>query len=197
MSGITSARYWISTVSREHVLVGKDGGFCQVCHGKKGPLARMKKDDWIVYYSPKMSMGDKEACQKFTAIGKIADDRIYQFEMSRDFIPFRRDVIYLKAAKEQPIYSLLDKLSFTQGQKNWGAKFRFGIFEISKEDFDVIYQKMTDETKPKRKQEEDKSITTSTKVEEKDNQEDKSSIDRSSKKICLSKTSEKLNAKKE
>lgn len=126
MSAVASARYWVSTVSREHALVGWDGALGQVCHGKKDSLARMKKDDWIVY-SPKMSMGGRE---------------IYEFETSRDFIPFRRHVIYLKTAKEQPILGLLDRLSFTRS-KNCGAKFRFGIFELSKEDFDVVYEKMT------------------------------------------------------
>ena len=40
MSAVTT-KYWIGTVSREHVRIGVEGGFCQVCHGKKGPLARM------------------------------------------------------------------------------------------------------------------------------------------------------------
>ncbi|MCI0382497.1 MAG: EVE domain-containing protein [Chlamydiae bacterium] len=162
MSVVASAKYWISTVSREHVLIGKNEGFCQVCHGKKGPLSRMKKEDWIVYYSPKMSMEGKELCQKFTAIGKMVDDKIYQFAMNQDFVPFRRNVTYLKDAEEKSIHSLLDKLSFTKDKKNWGAKFRFGIFEISKEDFDIIYREMAGEPKSKRKQEEDL-ITTSTK----------------------------------
>lgn len=151
MSGIASAKYWVSTVSREHVLVGKEGGFCQVCHGKKGPLARMKKDDWIIYYSPKMSMGEKESYQKFTAIGKIADDNIYQFKMFEGFIPFRRDVVYAKDAKEVDIRPLLGRLSFTQGSANWGAKFRFGIFEISKQDFDIISQSMMGPREDKQK----------------------------------------------
>ncbi len=31
-------KYWIGTVSQEHVLRGVAGGFCQVCHGKAAPL---------------------------------------------------------------------------------------------------------------------------------------------------------------
>jgi hypothetical protein len=157
MTGIVpAAKYWVSTVSREHVLVGRNGGFCQVCHGKKGPLARMKEGDWIIHYSPKMVMGDDEVCQKFTAIGKIANDRIYQFEMSPGFVPFRRDVNYLKTENEPSIYPLLNKLSFTKEQKNWGAKFRFGFFEISKDDFDVIRSSMVvSEAHTKRKQADD------------------------------------------
>ena len=36
-------KFWIGVVSKEHVLRGVEGGFCQVCHGKKRPLNRMKK----------------------------------------------------------------------------------------------------------------------------------------------------------
>ena len=61
MSTATSVtKYWVGTVSKEHVLVGVKGGFCQVCHGKKGPLARMKEGDWLIYYSPKESFGGDE-----------------------------------------------------------------------------------------------------------------------------------------
>ncbi len=142
MSVESAARYWISTVSLEHVLVGVEGNFCQVCHGKKAPLARMKKDDWLIYYSPKLSMGGTEAHQKFTAIGRIADNNIYQFKMAENFIPFRRKVTYLKNVQEQSIRPLLNDLSFTAGKKNWGYKFFLGLFEIPREDFELIYKKM-------------------------------------------------------
>lgn len=36
-------RYWVGVVSKNHVLRGVEGNFCQVCHGKGGPLNRMKK----------------------------------------------------------------------------------------------------------------------------------------------------------
>lgn len=36
-------KFWIGTVSKEHVMKGVAGGFCQVCHGKQAPLNRMKK----------------------------------------------------------------------------------------------------------------------------------------------------------
>lgn len=37
-------KFWVGVVSKEHVQRGVKGGFCQVCHGKKGPLNRMKKE---------------------------------------------------------------------------------------------------------------------------------------------------------
>ena len=67
-------RFWIGVVSKEHVLRGVEGGFCQVCHGKKAPLNRMKKGDYLLYYSPKYQLNGQEKLQAFTAIGKILDD---------------------------------------------------------------------------------------------------------------------------
>lgn len=84
MSVIASTKYWIATVLKEHVFVGVKGGFCQVCPGKKNPLARMKKGDWLVYYSSKEAFGGNEPCQKFTAIGEIADEDVYKLDFLRN-----------------------------------------------------------------------------------------------------------------
>src|SRR5580704_6121744 len=98
-------KYFIAVVSRDHVIKGVEGGFAQAAHGKSAPLKRMKKGDWLIYYSPKISMLRDEKCQCLTAIGIIKDDKIYQFEMSKDFIPNRRDVNY-KKCKEVSILPL-------------------------------------------------------------------------------------------
>lgn len=90
----TMTKYWIGTVSQEHVLRGVAGGFCQVCHGKAAPLNRMKRGDWLLYYSPKIRMDGTEKLQAFTAFGQVTDDTAYPFPMSETFIPFRRNVDY-------------------------------------------------------------------------------------------------------
>ena len=43
--------YWISTVSRDHVLAGMQGGFTQANHGRPHALRRLKKGDLIAFYS--------------------------------------------------------------------------------------------------------------------------------------------------
>lgn len=76
-------RYWVGTVSKAHACRGVEGGFAQLCHGKKGALARMKKGDFLIYYSPKQEMEGKQILQKFTAIGRVKDDKEpYPFEMA-------------------------------------------------------------------------------------------------------------------
>jgi hypothetical protein len=135
------ARFWIAVASREHVMKGVAGGFAQVCHGKGGPLKHMTENDWIIYYSPTETFGGKDACRRFTAIGKINADEPYTFAMSKDFIPWRRDVTFLPA-HEVAIEPLLDKLSFIHDKRRWGFPFRRGCFEIPEQDFRLIAKSM-------------------------------------------------------
>ncbi|MFB9326645.1 EVE domain-containing protein [Paenibacillus aurantiacus] len=136
-----SRRYWIGVVSASHVSRGVAGGFAQLCHGKAAPLRRMRAGDWLIYYSPRTDMRDGEPLQAFTAIGQVMDDRVYEYQMSESFIPFRRNIRYTDC-KATKISSLLEQLSFTRGERNWGYKFRFGHFEISEQDFRVIADAM-------------------------------------------------------
>lgn len=130
-------RFWCGVVSRDHIQRGLAGGFCQVCHGRRGPLARMAVGDGIVFYSPTLAFRGAERCQRFTAIGTVTGAAPYRFEMTPDFVPFRRDVAY-RDAEEAEIRPLLERLEFTRGNANWGAKFRFGHFELSETDFRTI-----------------------------------------------------------
>jgi len=134
-------RYWIAVVSKEHVLNGIDWEIMQVCHGKKAPLKRINKDDFIIFYSSKYRMNDKKPYQKFTAIAKAIDDEIYQVKMFENFEPFRRKVKFLKCS-ETEIKPLINDLDFIQNKKSWGYPFRYGLLEISKKDFDLITTKM-------------------------------------------------------
>ncbi|CDZ81896.1 EVE domain protein [Candidatus Rubidus massiliensis] len=134
-------RYWIGVVSKEHVMRGVQGGFAQVCHGKEGPLKQMRPNDWIIYYSPTLKFGEKEPCKAFTAIGRIEPGEPYPFQMSEDFIPYRRNVKFFPA-KEVSILPLIDSLTFIQDKKKWGFPFRRGCFFISESDFSTIATQM-------------------------------------------------------
>jgi predicted RNA-binding protein len=134
-------KYWINTISRDHVRRGVDGGFTQAGHGKKTGLARLGEGDWIVFYSPKTSLEGGEVLQAFTAIGQVADGELYQFEMAPGFVPWRRNVKFYDC-QEAPIRPLIDELSFIADKTHWGYKFRFGLFEIPKEDFELIKSAM-------------------------------------------------------
>ena len=134
-------KYWIITASKDHVKNGVSQGIAQACHGKTAPLKRMKKDDFVIYYSGKQTLGKPEKCQEFTALGKVVDDEIYQVQVSDDFCPSRRNIEFLKC-KDTSILPLIDDLQFIQNKKRWGYPFRFGILEINKHDFDLISSQM-------------------------------------------------------
>lgn len=134
-------KYWIGVVSKDHVAIGVNGGFCQLCHGKKAPLSRMNKGDRILYYSPKQSLKSNIPCQKITAVGTMVDDQVYSYEMFPGFIPYRRNVLYENGVKEVSIEDLrnLDEWNLQR------SKLRFGHFEISETLFDQIYHIMKEQ----------------------------------------------------
>lgn len=134
-------KYWIGVASRDHVLKGVSGGFAQLCHGKEAPLKRMNPGDWIIYYSPKQNLKDHAPYQKFTAVGKVADDRVYKFEAGEGFMPYRRKIVFLKCL-EMSIHPFISSLSFIKNKKHWGYSFRFGHTEISEQDFKLIFKQM-------------------------------------------------------
>lgn len=130
-------RYWIGVASKEHVLRGVQGGFCQLCHGKAYPLKRMAVGDWLIYYSSKEKFGEKVPCQQFTAIGQVVGEDVYNVAMTKDFVPFRRDIQFLDC-KPTPIRPLIEQLTFIPDKKRWGYPFRFGHLEINEADFKCI-----------------------------------------------------------
>lgn len=134
-------KYWIIVASKDHVKTGIAEGIAQTCHGKASPLKRMRKDDFIIYYSGKQTMGKPEACQEFTAIGKVMDDEIFQFQVSEDFCPSRRNIEFLQA-EDVSILPLIPQLDFIPNKKSWGYPFRFGFFEINRHDFELISSQM-------------------------------------------------------
>ena len=130
-------RYWIGVVSQDHVERGVEGGFAQLCHGKAAPLKQMQTGDWLVYYSPRTSLQDGEPCQSFTAIGRVKNEEPYEFAMSTDFVPFRRDIDFVPCTIAS-IHPLLDQLSFITDKRHWGYPFRRGHFAIPRVDFERI-----------------------------------------------------------
>jgi len=134
-------KYWINTVSRDHVLLGKDGAFIQAGHGKNAPLKRLSEGDYVIYYSPKSSLTNGSVIQRFTAACQINDNIIYQVEANSLFCPYRRDAVYLEAV-EVDIKPLISSLSFIKNKQSWGYCFRFGLFSIPKGDFLLIAEHM-------------------------------------------------------
>lgn len=132
---------WIAVASADHVARGRQGGFMQVCHGKTGPLSRVKPQDTVFYYSPSTEMNGGEKLQAFTAVGVVRNEEPYLFDMGNGFMPTRRNVDWF-VARQTPIRSLLDQLELTRGKPGWGSVFRFGVVKISDADRDIILEAM-------------------------------------------------------
>ncbi|MBV8537552.1 MAG: EVE domain-containing protein [Alphaproteobacteria bacterium] len=132
---------WVAVACRAHVRRGVELGIMQVCHGKAGPLRRIKCGDRVAYYSPTETMAGGEKVQGFTALGHALDDEVYQVDMGGGFRPFRRRVRYL-AAELVPIRFLLDRPGFALAGRGWGAKFRTGLVSIDGASMDMIAQAM-------------------------------------------------------
>jgi EVE domain len=128
---------WIAVASANHVAIGRAEGFAQVNHGKSAPLRRMAAGDLLAYYSPVTTYGGTDRLQAFTALGRIRPGEPYQGQMGEGFTPFRRDVDWLPAT-QAAIAPLLERLEFTQGRRNWGYAFRFGLFSVSDADMSRI-----------------------------------------------------------
>lgn len=140
-SNTDQPRAWIGVVSRSHVWRAVEGGFAQVCHGKQGPLLRMRPGDWLIFYSPATELHVGEPLRAFTAIGRVKEGDPYRFYMGGGFEPYRRDISYFKA-KEVPLAGLSAVLHFTQRGSNWGMLARRGHFEIDLHDRDLIARAM-------------------------------------------------------
>ena len=134
-------RYWINTISRDHVEIGVQGGFTQANHGRATTTRQLARGDLVAFYSPRTSYPDGEPLQRFTALGRVEDDTPYQVEMTPDFHPWRRRMRFLPC-EQTPIQPLLDELAFITDKKRWGYPFRRGLFQIGSDDFGCIARAM-------------------------------------------------------
>ena len=136
------AKVWVGVISRAHVWRGVEGGFTQVCHGKRAPLARMKAGDLFIAYSPTTELGGGQPLRAFTAFGRIPDDVVTQVDLGSGFVPFRRAVAWEAGAREVGLETLRGTLEFVK-DAGWGMKARRGHFEIPLADGERIVRAMS------------------------------------------------------
>lgn len=130
-------RYWVSSTSLDHVLLGVEGGFTQADHGRDTRLRRLRHGDGIAFYSPRRTTGAGKPLQRFTALGVVADDEPYRVEVSEGFRPWRRRVEF-EPVVAVPVRPLLPMLGFVDDEERWGLPFRRGLFEVAAGDFACI-----------------------------------------------------------
>ena len=136
-----TTKYFLISVSRDHVLKGLEGGFVQAGHGRRDLVSKLSKGDWIVLYSAKDEYEGGKPLQKFTALGQVTDEEPYQPDAVENVKPYRRAVAFSKV-REAPIRPLLEQLSFIKNVKSWGLYLISGFRELSKADFELIQAAM-------------------------------------------------------
>lgn len=136
-------RYWITTISLDHVLLGVEGGFTQADHGRDTRLRRLQHGDGIAFYSSRTAMRTGKPLQRFTALGVVADDEPYQVDVRPGFRPWRRRIEFEDVA-DVPVRPLLPMLGFVDDEERWGIPFRRGLFEVPAGDFACIAGAMRD-----------------------------------------------------
>ncbi|MES2529431.1 MAG: EVE domain-containing protein [Pseudomonadota bacterium] len=135
---------WIAVASAEHARIGRDHrpvGFMQVGHGKGTPLKRIAPGDRVAYYAPATVYGGKDRLQSFVSIGVVQPGAPYIGDMGNGFQPWRRDVRY-SPSREAPIAPLIGAFDFVEDPKHWGAKFRYGLLQISEHDMALVASAM-------------------------------------------------------
>jgi hypothetical protein len=137
-------RFWINTVSLDHIEAAVEGGFTQADHGAKTRLSRPRAGDQMVFYAPRTSLRQGKPVRQFTALATITGDKPYQAIVTDEFRPWRLAAEFHPCT---PIDAkpLVKELSFITDPTHWGLPFRRGLFTIPREDFLKISTRMAGE----------------------------------------------------
>jgi len=126
----------MGVVSADHVRRCVELGIAQIGHGRRAGLARLGAGDGLVYYSPRRARGDAGTLRAFTAVGRIADDELWQADEG-GFHPWRRRAEYEPVPDPVPLDRVRTGLELTRAP-NWGYPLRRGLVELSRGDFERI-----------------------------------------------------------
>lgn len=142
MSTTRPQRFWINTVTLDHVEAAIQGGFTQANHGANTRLSDPNAGDEMIFYSPRTSLDSNKPVRQFTAWATITGDAPYQAHVSESFHPWRL------AAEFHPVTRIdakpvVERLSFISDPTHWGLPFRRGLFAIPEEDFRTLHALMT------------------------------------------------------
>jgi hypothetical protein len=134
-------RFWVNTVSLDHVEGAIAGGFTQADHGANTRLRRPQPGDGMIFYSPRTELHGGAPVRQFTALATITGNRPYQVRISEDFQPWRLAVQFHPCTRIEA-KPLVEHLSFIKDPGHWGLPFRRGLFTIPQDDFAFIADRM-------------------------------------------------------
>ncbi len=114
-------RFWINTVSLDHVEGAIEGGFTQADHGANTRLRRPRPGDLMVFYSPRTNLHGGIPVRQFTALATVTGNKPYQVKLSKDF-----QLLAASPSSSAPLHSCRRKTPgrstlLSQGSKPLGA----------------------------------------------------------------------------
>jgi EVE domain len=141
-------RFWINTVSLDHVEAASREGFTQADHGANARLRRPRPGDEMIFYSPRSELHGGTPVRQFTAWATITGDQPYQVQVSEDFRPWRLAATF-HPCQRIDAKPLVHHLSFVTDPTHWGLPFRRGLFDIANRDFKTILNHMLGHRNPR------------------------------------------------
>lgn len=137
--GPREQKFWVNTVSLDHVRLAERGGFTQADHGANTRLRWLQAGDGLVFYSPRTELGPGGSpVQEFTAIGEITGDAPYPVTLDGDDAPLWRLAMRFAPCTPVAAKPLAPELSFVADPARWGYPFRRGLFPIPESDFRTL-----------------------------------------------------------
>jgi EVE domain len=126
-------KYWITVLSKDHVLAGMIGGFTQAHGDKAAQLELLEKGDLVIFYSSGTLFRHGEILQAFTGVARVTDAKTYRVKGSPNAQAVRRNVAAL-TSEEAPAAALAPALDFITDKANWATALRRSQFEIGEAD---------------------------------------------------------------
>ena len=106
-------------------------------------VSSLKKDDWIVYYSPRERLGDGDKVEALTAIGRVKSRWPYEVQRPTGISVYRVKVSFIEDARQAPFAPLANQLQLTRRHElDWKLIVRGGLREISIADLQIIAKAM-------------------------------------------------------
>ncbi|WP_460061793.1 EVE domain-containing protein [Streptomyces sp. YKOK-I1] len=139
-------RAWLGVVSAEHARHASRHGWIQLNHGDRRNLARLRRGDGFVIYSPTERRGDRAKLRAFTALGTVADgephlaDEMVDMGARGILRPWRRTVDFAQV-HAVGLHTVTHELLLTR-ERTWGYGLRFGLLPLAVADFEVLRRAM-------------------------------------------------------
>ncbi|MEU1177815.1 EVE domain-containing protein [Streptomyces sp. NPDC005820] len=139
---VAPERAWLGVVSAEHARHASRHGWIQLNHGARHNVARLRRGDGFVFYSPTECRGERTRLRAFTALGTVVDDEPHLADEVVDMgargtlRPWRRTVDFA-AVHAVALHTVTHELALTR-ERNWGYGLRFGFLPLTVADFEVL-----------------------------------------------------------